>query len=46
MPTPDYQSIMLPIIVEGDIIEHLIREAIEHVANIINLSKKNEERIY
>ncbi|MBP8994870.1 MAG: hypothetical protein KBG30_13825 [Bacteroidales bacterium] len=40
MPIPDYQSIMLPLLkFAGDKKEHSIREAIEYIANIFNLSE-------
>jgi len=46
MPIPDYQSIMLPLLkFAGDKKEHLIREAIEHIANIFNLSEEERREL-
>ncbi|HMB46407.1 MAG TPA: winged helix-turn-helix domain-containing protein [Candidatus Methanoperedens sp.] len=43
MAIPDYQSIMLPLLkFAGDKKEHSIREAIEHISGLFNLS--NEEK--
>jgi len=46
MPIPDYQSIMLPLLkFAGDKKEHSIREAIEHIANIFNLSEEEQREV-
>ena len=46
MPIPDYQSIMLPLLkFAGDKKEHSIREAIEHIANIFNLSEEERREL-
>jgi restriction system protein len=46
MPIPDYQSIMLPLLkFAGDKKEHSIREAIEHIANIFNLSEEERREV-
>jgi restriction system protein len=46
MPMPDYQSIMLPLLkFAGDKKEHSIREAIEHIANIFNLSEEERREV-
>jgi len=46
MPIPDYQSMMLPLLkFAGDKKEHSIREAIEHIANIFNLSEEERREV-
>jgi len=46
MAIPDYQSIMLPLLkFAGDKKEHSIREAIEHIANIFNLSEEERREV-
>jgi len=46
MPIPDYQSIMLPLLeFAGDKKEHSIREAIEYIANIFNLSEEERREV-
>jgi len=46
MPIPDYQSIMLPLLkFAGDKKEHSIREAIEHIANLFNLSEEEQREV-
>jgi len=46
MLIPDYQSIMLPLLkFAGDKKEHSIREAIEHIANIFNLSEEERREV-
>jgi len=46
MPIPDYQSIMLPLLkFAGDKKEHSIREAIEHIANIFNISEEERREV-
>jgi restriction system protein len=46
IPIPDYQSIMLPLLkFAGDKKEHSIREAIEHIANIFNLSEEERREV-
>jgi len=46
MPIPDYQSIMLPLLkFAGDKKEHSIREAIEHMANIFNISVEERREV-
>ncbi|HOQ31829.1 MAG TPA: restriction endonuclease [Candidatus Hydrogenedens sp.] len=46
MPIPDYQSIMLPLLkFPGDKKEHSIRESIEHIANIFNLSEEERREV-
>jgi restriction system protein len=46
MPIPDYQSIMLPLLkFAGDKKEHSIREAIEHIANLFNLSEEERREV-
>jgi len=46
MPIPDYQSIMLPLLkFAGDKKELSIREAIEHIANIFNLSEEERREL-
>lgn len=46
MPIPDYQSIMLPLLkFAGDKKEHSIREAIEYIANIFNLSEEERRAV-
>jgi len=46
MPIPDYQSIMLPLLkFAGDKKEHSIREAIEHIADIFNLSEEERRQL-
>jgi len=46
MPIPGYQSIMLPLLkFAGDKKEHSFREAIEHIANIFNLSEEERKEV-
>ena len=46
IPIPDYQSIMLPLLkFAGDKKEHSIREAIEHIVNIFNLSEEERREV-
>jgi restriction system protein len=46
MPIPDYQSIMLPLLkFAGDKREHSRREAIEHIANVFNLSEEEKREV-
>jgi len=46
MPIPNYQSIMFPLLkFAGDKKEHSIREAIEHIANIFNLSEEERREV-
>jgi len=46
MPIPDYQSIMLPLLkFAGDKKEHSIREAIEYIANVFNLSEEERREV-
>ncbi len=46
MPIPDYQSIMLPLLkFVGDKKEHSIREAIEYIAKIFNLSEEEKKEV-
>lgn len=46
MAIPDYQNIMLPLLkYAGDKKEHSIREAIEHISKILNLSEEEKREL-
>lgn len=46
MAVPDYQSIMLPLLkFAGDRQEHTIREAIDHIADIFNLTENDKKEV-
>ena len=46
MAIPDYQSIMLPLLkFAGDKKEHSIREAIEHISKLFNLSEDEKKEL-
>lgn len=46
MAIPDYQSIMLPLLkFAGDNQEHTLQEAIEHIADVFNLSEQDRKEL-